>query len=129
MSETDIQRQIQLALSDRDTRLWRNNVGQGWQGHVVSIREGVVTLSSARRIQFGLAPGSSDLIGTHSVIVTPEMVGTRVALFTAIEVKSLRGRATEEQAAFLQTVQALGGLSGLARSLPDARLILNQGKP
>lgn len=119
MSETDILRQIMLALSTPEGRCWRNNVGHGWQGRDFTIAEGRLVRGVARNIAFGLAPGSSDLIGPQSVIVTPEMVGHRVAVFTAIEVKDKR-KLTDEQARFIDVVVELGGIAGMARSVDQA---------
>jgi len=124
--ETNIQRQIMLALGSGPTRLFRNNVGTGWQGSMVEHAGGIVTLANARPLHAGLCKGSSDLIGWHSVVVTPEMVGRLIAVFVAIEVKSARGRAMEEQQRFIQAVRAAGGLAGLARSVDEARAILAQ---
>jgi hypothetical protein len=50
-------------------------------------------------------------------------VGQRLAVFAAVEVKD-RGRATEQQEAFISLVQQAGGLAGVARSVADARAIL-----
>ena len=127
MTETETQRRIQLALSDPDTRLWRNNVGAGWIGKATVESPGRVVLHGPRRITFGLAPGSSDLIGLRSVVVTPDMVGERVAIFCAVEVKTERGGATKEQAAFIDTVQSLGGRAGIARSVADAKIVVDSG--
>src|SRR5271167_4918556 len=97
MSETDLRKRIQLEFSNNDTRLFRNNVGEAWVGEHIPLRRGpherglTLELRNARRIQFGLAPGSSDLIGWRSVVVTAEMVGQRVAIFTGIEVKQGSG--------------------------------------
>lgn len=113
MTETELVRAIQLDLSTGDVRLWRNNVG---------LTQPIV--SSKRRVRYGLCPGSSDLIGLRSVVITGEMVGRRVGIFAAVEVKTEQGRATHEQLSFIRVVQELGGLSGIARSIADARLIL-----
>ncbi len=112
MSEQEIQQRIRIALSRGPVRLWRNNTG------TLLDRQG-------RPVQFGLCKGSSDLIGLRTVTVTPEMVGQQLAVFTAIEVKSERGRATAEQQAFVDMVRRAGGLSGIARSMEDARGILD----
>ena len=43
---------------------------------------------SGRRIKYGVAnPGGADLIGWESIEITPEMVGSKVAVFAAIECK------------------------------------------
>jgi len=110
--ERRIQSDIQLAASagGGPARLWRNNVG--------ALRD-----ARGQLVRYGLCPGSSDLIGLRTIVITPDMVGQRVAVFSAIEVKD-RGRPTEQQQAFITMVQQAGGLAGVARSIPDALSIL-----
>lgn len=127
MTETTIQRRIQIALSDTTTRLWRNNVGAAWQGKAVEHNRGLVTLYGPRRVEYGLCPGSSDLIGLRSVEITPDMVGQRVAIFCAVEVKTAKGRPTDEQTSFIKTVDFLGGRAGIARSEDEAKIIVDGG--
>jgi hypothetical protein len=114
------------ALGSRpDVRLFRNHVGAGWTGRsVTSSNREIVMLFDAQRCTFGLAPGSSDLIGWRSIEITPDMVGKRVAVFVAIETKSPRGRLTTEQRAFIDTAKKMGALAGVARSVDDATKIL-----
>jgi hypothetical protein len=111
MTEQELQQAIRLKLGIGPNRLWRNNTG------VLPDRQG-------RPVRFGLCPGSSDLIGLRSVTVTPDMVGQRLAVFAAVEVKAPKGRLTEQQAHFLGFVEQMGGLSGVARSVEDAAAIL-----
>lgn len=111
MSEQAIQQRIRLALSRGPVRLWRNNVGR-------------LLDQQGRMVTFGLCPGSADLIGYTTVTVGPEMVGQRVAVFTAVEVKAPKGRATVEQLAFLEHIRAAGGKAGIARSVEDAEAVL-----
>lgn len=107
--ETHLQQQIRLALGTHpQLRLFRNNTGS------------LPDPKTGRPIQFGLARGSSDLVGWRSVTITPEMVGQQLAVFTAIEVKTPKGRATPEQRNWLETVQSAGGIAGIARSVADA---------
>jgi hypothetical protein len=120
MTETDIQRRIQLALSTEHSRIWRNTVGQGWQGKVVSQSPTRIVLEYYRAIEFGLAPGSSDLIGPTSIEIMPEMVGRRIAVFTAIEVKDIKKYPTPEQRRYVNMITELGGIAGVARSVEDA---------
>mgnify|MGYP001576203111 CR=1 FL=1 len=124
MTETDLQRLIQLDISGPYCRPLRNNVGQGWQGNTFSIVNGNLVSGSARRVVYGLSPGSSDLIGPTSVLIMPNMIGQRVAIFTAIECKGERTRATDEQRAFIAMVRQLGGFAGIAKSVDDARQIV-----
>ena len=105
------------------TRMFRNNVGSAWLGRY-TIRERCVYLYNAMRVRFGLAPGSSDLIGISSVIVTPDMVGKRVGLFTAIECKSGPNGPTPSQASFINMVRDLGGIAVCVNSVPAADLAM-----
>lgn len=76
-------------------------------------------------VPYGVAsPGGSDLLGWKSVTVTPDMVGQKVAVFVAIEVKDLKRKPTKEQLMFVALVERSGGLAGVARSEADARKIL-----
>ena len=52
------------------------------------------------------------------------MVGSTVAVFTSIEVKTPTGRIRPEQQHWLETVQAAGGIAGVARSVEDALRIV-----
>ena len=108
--ELAIQNAIRLEHGAGPARLWRNNTG--------ALKD-----QAGRLVRYGLCPGSSDLIGLRQVVVTPDMVGQTLAVFTAIEVKD-RGRLTPEQQAFLTMVTQAGGLAGVARSPDDARSIL-----
>ena len=113
LSETRIQQEIRLACSRGPVRLWRNN-----SGSLPDPRTG-------RYIQFGVgSPGGSDLIGYRKVTITPEMVGMEMPVFAAIEVKTTRGKATEQQKAFIEHIRNAGGIAGVARSVDEANLIL-----
>lgn len=113
-AETTLQQRIRLALGTHpQARLFRNQVGQ------------LPDPRTGRMVQFGLARGSADLIGWRTLVVTPEMVGQRIAVFTSIEVKTERGRIRPEQHAWLGTVQSAGGIAGIARSIADATQIIS----
>jgi hypothetical protein len=134
--EHPIQQRILIAHGSGDTRLWRNNVGTGWTGQATRVsagnlaamarglRPGDVVIRAGRPLHAGLCVGSSDLIGLRSLVVGPELVGQRIARFAAVEVKSPTGRLTKDQAAFIETIQRLGGLAGVARSPEEAAGIL-----
>jgi hypothetical protein len=110
-SEQSIQQHIRLTCSTGATRLFRNNTGTLKDQH-------------GRPVQFGLCKGSADLIGWRTVTITPEMVGSTVAVFTSIEVKTATGRLRPEQQQWLDAVQAAGGIAGVARSVSDAERLL-----
>jgi hypothetical protein len=111
VTEQQIQQHIRLACSTGATRLFRNNTGTLRDQH-------------GRPVQFGLCKGSADLIGYRTITITPEMVGQQVAVFASIEVKTPTGRMRPEQRAWLETVQAAGGIAGVARSVEDAKALL-----
>lgn len=134
--EHQLQNDIRNELAG-ECLLFRGNVGKGWQGtgrperftretHVVA-RAGDVLLRGARPFDTGLPVGFSDLFGVTSVVITPEMVGKRVGVFFAMEVKD-QASATSEQANFLQAIKNNGGISGIARSVEDARRIVRKPK-
>lgn len=112
MSETKLVREIQLNLSNGYIRLFRNNVG-------------VLQDKNGQHVTYGLCKGSSDLIGWKTISITPEMVGEKVAVFCALEVKTPKGRLTHDQQFFLDIVNMHGGYAHAVRSLEEARQVLN----
>lgn len=108
VSESEIMRQIQT-LSRGSVRLFRNNVG----------------FDATNKVKYGLMPGSSDLIGWTEIEITPHHVGRKVAIFTAIEVKSEFGRIRDDQKKFVDYVDKCGGIAGICRSIQEARDLLN----
>lgn len=115
MTERNIQQDIRLALSKNGSKIFRNNCG-GFKDQ------------TGRWVTFGVAnPGGSDLIGWTPVTITPDMVGKKIAVFTAIEVKSASGKIRPEQTNFIDRVKIDGGMAGVARSTDDAlQIITNQ---
>jgi VRR-NUC domain len=103
VTEADLMRSIQIEASARGARLLRNNTG------VLPDRRGIP-------VHFGLAVGSSDLIGW--------VKDGPVAIFAAIEVKIGNRKTTPEQNTFLAAVRAAGGRAGVARSVEEAMAIL-----
>lgn len=93
-------RALQIAATERGARLWRNNVG-------------VLLDARGNHVRYGLATGSSDLIGL-----------TSAGVFLSVEVKSPRGRTTPEQDAWLDMVRRMGGVAGVCRSVEDLEGLL-----
>ena len=119
MRETGLSKKIMLALSkNHNIRIFRNNVGKCWIGAskkfaeptTVRVQSGDVLIQNGRYFEAGLCVGSSDLIGFKSTIVTPEMVGKKLAVFTAVEVKTPTGKISGEQINFLNMVNNMGGI-------------------
>jgi hypothetical protein len=112
--ESPEQYRIRNNLNSRtDVRVFRNNIG-------------MYTNPRGQKVKYGLQnPGGSDLIGWKSIIITADMVGQRIAQFTAIETKAENRKPSRKQWNFLNKVKADGGLSGPAWSLADALKIID----
>lgn len=129
--ETPIMHQIMLDCGHGDTRLFRQQSCMAWAGkarrvskvETVKMAPGDVLIRGAFPIRFGV-PGMSDLGGRQTVVVTPGMVGKRIAVYVAIEVKTPDGIVEDDQARFIAEAIEAGALAGVARSVRDAANIL-----
>jgi len=110
-NEAYVQNKIRLAVGSGNVRLFRNNTG-------------ALMDQQGRLVKFGLCKGSSDLIGFKTITITPDMVGSKVAVFSAIEVKD-KGKTTVDQRNFINIISKSGGLAGVARDIKDAKKILD----
>ncbi len=124
MSESPLYGEIMLAVSNGDTRLFRQQAGLFWTGKIIEQTAERLTLLYPRAVKVG-APGLSDLGGVTSVIITPEMIGQHVGIDVQIEVKTGRRRTTPEQAAYISIMRSLGARAGIAHSVEDAQAIIN----
>ena len=113
-NEAYVQNKIRLAVGSGDVRLFRNNTG-------------ALLDMQGRLVKFGLCKGSSDLIGFRSITITPDMVGQKIAVFSAIEVKD-KGKATVDQKNFINIIKNAGGYAGVAKNVNDAKKILYMDK-
>lgn len=114
--ESPIQRDTRLLAAQMGLFLWRNNSGAYQDEHGNFIRYGLA--NDSKRVNDMVK--SSDLIGITPTIVTPEMVGRMIAVFTAVESKKegwrllpsdKRGQAQER---FHNIVRGCGGFAGFA---------------
>ena len=106
--ETPVQNRIREALSKIGVINWRNNVGGLYD-------------RNGRFVRFGLCEGSSDTIGIHSVVITPEMVGKTVGVFVGGEVKAPDGKdPSDEQIKFRKFIDSCGGIAFIAYSVQEA---------
>lgn len=86
-SEAEILKRVQFEASKLGLTVFRN--------HTAAIED-----KNGRWHRMGLCKGSADLIGWHN----------ESGRFVAIEVKSLKGRATPEQENFIRRVNECGGI-------------------
>ncbi len=127
--ESTVQQEIQIKARYHDCTLLRNNSGayKDDTGRVVRYGLGNVSKQHNDRIK------SSDLVGITKVIITQEMVGKTIGVFTAIECKEecwksdkkLNARETAQQA-FINWVKAQGGIASFASSVDKLKEILRK---
>lgn len=128
LAETTVQNLIRGQAAALGDDLWRNNTGVLRNPETGQpVRYGL--LNDSARINKVIK--SSDLIGATKVLVTPDMIGRVLAVFTAIEVKEenwfYSGTDREvAQKAFIDLVLRAGGFAGFARSVADYRRIVNK---
>ena len=120
MAERDIQHQIREALGlEPDLCLWRNN-------------SGVFDDGRGGKVRTGLGVGSADLVGILQIDHITTGGGTRIGLnlgrFFALEIKTARGRTTDEQDQWLELVRRRGGFAAVVRSVQEAKQALERAR-
>ncbi|SAK98508.1 hypothetical protein AWB80_07539 [Caballeronia pedi] len=135
MRENNVLRAVWLAVASLRTTLFRINTGRAYVsggGEPYRLADGSVVVPNARPIALGFADptgtpveGTSDLVGWTEIVITPQMVGRTVAVFTAIETKeSGGGKKRKGQIRFVDRVQKAGGIAGFAPSDAAAKAIV-----
>lgn len=139
--ESKNQHDIWAAIGSR-SRVFRINVGMAWVSGIgpKGIKrqgDGSVKVTAPRPMSVGLTtmdnrpvPGVSDLIGATSIQITPDMVGSRVAVLTCVEVKATGGgRVSPDQTKWLNFIRSLGGIAGVCSSADDAVQLIDSWRP
>jgi hypothetical protein len=98
IKEPKILKRIQLLFTSFGARIFRNNVG-------------MLEDKRGQKVKYGLCTGSGDLIGWVPMVVTPEMVGKRIAVFTSVEIKTKNARTNPSQLNWMQAVNTAGGIA------------------
>lgn len=135
-AENPIQQRAWLRVA-RTSVMFRLNTGKGWvsgkgQKGVHRMKNGSVELEAPRPIALGFSlvnrepvVGAHDLIGRTTVVITPAMVGKKVAVFTSLEAKrSDGGRRSEDQVRWDEQTRAAGGISGFFSHEDEAEAII-----
>lgn len=118
--ESTVQQEIQIQAMHYGCHLLRNNSGALVDKDNRPVRFGLGNISKAHNDRIK----SSDLIGITKVVITQEMVGKTVGIFTAVECKEekwncnkkLDARETAQQA-FITWVKAQGGIAFFANKV------------
>jgi hypothetical protein len=110
-------------------RMFRTNSGMAWIGEKADITKNhklevirklyKFIVSVIKSLSFillrnprpfhGLPEGYPDLSGWTSITITPDMVGKKIAVFTAYELKAT-GRLTKLQRSFKNMLESMGGI-------------------
>jgi hypothetical protein len=131
MNPTNRNKLSQIAASKLGARLFRMQVGLFWAGKSqrferaaqIKVQPGDVLIRQGRPVKVG-EEGMGDGIGFVSRVITPDMVGQKVAVYLSIEDKAGTGKASQAQKAWKAMVRSFGGLAGLARTDEDVRRII-----
>lgn len=110
-------------------RLFRINAGTGWtcspsdmihvrKAMTIPVFPGYIVMRKPR-IFHGAPNGWPDLAGWETVEITPEMVGQKIAVFIAEEVKATGGL-SDIQKMFRDTLEKMGGVFRVVKSSPQA---------
>lgn len=114
-SEGDVLADILLAHSRGNARLFRFNAGTAWQGKIVEQTPQRLVMLYPRAIKLA-CEGFSDIAGW--------VQEDGRAIFTAIEGKYGKRKATPEQKNFIEVVKQHGGRAGVAYNIDDAAAIM-----
>jgi len=120
--ESEVEQEITLAGPRLNCILERNNSGAFTDSTGRTVRYGLGNISKKRNDEFK----SSDRIGITKILITPDMVGKTIGVFTAAEIKkegwrfcnSPRERAQQK---FIDWVRESGGIGMFASSVEDFR--------
>lgn len=123
MRESTVQSAAMVALSEAGHYCLRVNSGEFWGGKVVAHDGARVMLEHPTRIH-GAPPGTSDLIGCTTRVITPDMVGQSIAQMFCIEMKRPGEKPEKHQERYLAMMRSRGALAGVATSKEEALELL-----
>lgn len=125
MRESAVTSHVRLRAAQLNCLLWRNNCGGFYD-------------DTGRFVRYGLGSeaklASSDFIGIRPVLITPDMVGQVLGVFTAVEMKAdgwrfrPNDKHVQSQKKFIDIVNAAGGFAGFASSVQDFERIIRYAK-
>jgi hypothetical protein len=117
-SEAQVDEEIKLeAAAKYRSHLWRNNIGAVLDAVGRLVRYGLANESAVMNGRLK----SGDRIGITPIVITQDMVGKTVGVFTSIEVKKedWNYKATERekaQLAWIELIKEKGGIADFANS-------------
>lgn len=135
MSEINVVKAIMLHCSQGASRLFKLTTGQGWVGNFKRVK-GMLVATDFRPLRAGLVKsdnelvdGASDLNGWTTITMTPEwaerLMGKKIAIYTVIEVKDLKGSARKNQKSFVTRLRSFGAIAGFAKTPEQAQAVID----
>lgn len=138
-SESVVQKRVWATLARRRRAravMFRTNSGKAWLsggGPAVTLPNKSVLVPFGRPVALGLAtmdgatvPGLPDLTGWTEVVITPEMVGRTIPVFTWIDAKeSGGGKRLQHQINCMKQLHQAGGIAGFAQSEEAANEVID----
>ena len=103
-----------LLNQPENVRLFPSRAGFAWSGK--ANRKGRFTIIENAVPFHGMPDGFPDLCGWTSIVVTPEMVGQTVAIFTGIEAKTGKQTLKPAQRRFKDIIERMGGFFRVSSS-------------
>lgn len=127
MNEKAVAQHITLYAAQSNVDLWRNNSGGFYDERGRFVRYGLGSFTKEQEL------ASSDYIGITPTLVTPEMVGKFIGVFTAVETKpenwkfNSNDKRSLYQKNFIDIVLSRGGNAGFVQNIDDIRNIIKNG--
>ena len=72
--------------------------------------------------------GVPDVLGCKPTLITPDMVGQKLGLFLAMEMKDDYGELRREQTYQIKKIKQAGGIAGLCRGVDDLEALCTLGR-
>jgi len=129
MKESGVTSHIRLDAAKQGVLLLRNNSGAYKDEYGHFIRYGLGSFIPEKDKK-----ASSDYIGPTPVLITPEMVGKVLGVFTAVEIKheDWKFLHSDKRALYQQNfhdmIKQHGGFAGFARNVSEFRRIIGREK-
>jgi hypothetical protein len=120
-TEAVVTSHIKLLAAQSGVDLWRNNSGGFYDENGRFVRYGLGSFTEQQAL------ASSDYIGIRPVLITQEMVGSMLGVFTAVEMKKPNWRPDKRsvhQQNFIDLVNSRGGFAGFAENVEQFKRII-----
>lgn len=127
-AHTSLCNRVLVALSNLGAKVFLNPIGGGVVGECefvahdgpVYLRKGDRIIRHGRWVDFGLHPGSADVVGAVPRVITEADVGKTLAVLIGPEIKTGAGRMRPDQRNWCDQMNSIGAFCREVRSESDA---------